>query len=126
MLHRIARFYLWLLRIAAPLTLAGMLVIPFVLDPPAAVRASADAHVAGATLVAVGTASGQYSFLQLPNPAMITVQSVPSGHFITSSRPGGFLFVGTLAFLVFLTWWSWHKRTPPNNSFKPNPLRWSA
>ena len=126
MLHGIARLYLWLLRIAAPLTLAGMLVIPFVLDPPATVLASADTHTSGATLIPVGTSSGQYSFLRLPSPDMITVQSVPSGYSTTSSRAGGLLFVGSLGLLMFLTWWSWRKRTPPNNSFKPSPHQGGA
>ena len=126
MLHRIARLYLWLLRIAAPLTLAGMLVIPFVIDPPAVVLASAGTHAAGATLVPVGTSSGQYSFLRLPVPEMITVESVPNGYSATSSHAGGFLFVGPLALLMFLAWWSWRKRTPPNNSFKPSPHQGGA
>jgi hypothetical protein len=47
---------------------------------------------------------------------------------VTTSESQFALFIqlGWLIVCAIGTWWFWLRRVPPNNSFKPNPLRGSA
>ena len=61
------------------------------------------------------------------DPKVVTVTRGPSGISVSES-PGDLLsLLGSYLVVAMGTWLLWRKpRTPPNNSFKPNPLRGSA
>ena len=75
------------------------------------------------------TSSRSYIFLPavLSDPKIITfTQENGADVTISESRLNFFLTALWLVLCCVGTWWFWFRRVPPNNSFKPKPLRGSA
>ena len=128
MIGQILKLFLWILRIVVSLTLIGMLSVPFLLAPPPEALMAARAHSPAAALAPVGAGENQYTFLRLSDPTFLIVQltsdTTPA---VSESRAGMMIWAAFLALLTVSSWLLWRpRRTPPNNSFKPKPLRGSA
>lgn len=128
MLNRSTQIFLWFLRITVPFALVSMLVVPVVLTPPTEAVSAVKTYSPGTTLVVIGAGESQYTFVRLSNPTLLTVQLAPgTAPSVSESRVGMLPWLAFIAILAFLSWRLWGRgRTPPNNSFKPNPLRGSA
>ena len=77
------------------------------------------------------TVSASRSYIMVPgvlsDPQLITFTQLNQEPVaVTQSRACLALMVAWWTLCIFGTWWFWLRRVPPNNSFKPNPLRGSA
>ena len=60
-------------------------------------------------------------------PTSVTITQIGSAPVKVVTNKYGFLvWLARCVGLALLTWWFWLRRQPPNNSFKPKPLRGSA
>jgi hypothetical protein len=107
----IARLYLWMLRIALPLTLVVMLALPVLLDPPEDMAAAACATRPDATVVPIGGGDAQYTFLRLQAPLLVVVERQSNGAIVTEeNRAGMWLWLSFLVLLTAATLWIWWPR----------------
>ena len=109
--------------------------------PPAQ---TALAHYSGQTPVLVGasynshysggngpTVTSSRSYVLLPtvvsDPKILTLTQRNGAAVTSSESRAGFFFMAVwLCICVIGTRWFWRRQVPPNNSFKPKPLRGSA
>jgi hypothetical protein len=76
--------------------------------------------------------SAQYVFFpsafSIPTSVTLTQRKGQAGVDVVVNKYGFLVWLARVAGLALITWWFWLRssRRPPNNSFKPKPLRGSA
>lgn len=105
---QVVRLFYWMVRIAVPITLSGMLAIPLLVAPPLGALSAAKTHSPAATVALVGAGPDQYTFLRLSDPTFLTVRLIAgSAPLVSESRKGMLLWTFFLVALAVLTWRLW-------------------
>lgn len=111
MLNLLVWFFLWMLRICAPLALAVMLAAPLLLNPLPEAETAANAHSPGAAIIPVGAGSGQYAFFRPSNPTFLVVEMLPDSVTVTESRTGMLTWLFFALLLGVTTWRLWRRKS---------------
>jgi hypothetical protein len=143
-MKRIVSMFRAILKFGMPLSLllVPALAIYGSLTPWPPIQSALDRY-AGQTPLLVGasyqarytdtgnTVSASRSYVMIPSvfsdPKLVTFSQHNQGQVVVAqSRSGLFFLIGWWVLCLLGIWWFWLRRVPPNNSFKPNPLRGSA